>query len=79
MTTQLRLNAEEQEPALCLFPTIEKCTEVPGMRLAEVVMGLFNSLPSEINLLLAPSGLELAQSGAFLTALLTGSRQRLST
>lgn len=47
------------------------------MRLAEVVTALFNSIPSYINL---PSGLELAQSGAFLTALLTGSRpQRLST
>lgn len=79
MTTQLYLNAEEQESAVCLFPSIEKCTEVLRMRLAEVVTAVFNSLPSYINLPLAPSGLERAQSGAFLTALLTGSRQRLST
>lgn len=40
------VSTEKQEPALCLFPSTEKCTEVLRMRLAEVVTTLFNSLPS---------------------------------
>lgn len=40
------VNTEKQEPALCLFPLTEKCTEVLGMRLTEVVTTHFNFLPS---------------------------------